>query len=566
MKNLFKLFLFSIFSINFPMSVWAQTIYYDYRDVGGDWQTQTVGNRIALVADGRGQMGYFDIEIPTDGYYKIYSYIMHRWNSAWPLIETKIIQSGTIVQEGYFTAEPGELSHQGTGRWHIKSIDKGKEPYLQKGDARVEFRLNSRKMIRKKQEGKIEGNVYLWSFIVIPSNGKNSSIMNLLEAERSTSDWEKIEYRLEDQSGIIESRFGKSARIEINIPEMGDYYFAALLRSEEQAEIRVDISRDEKKLAESSQITIDKDGLWKMQPLLNRSFEKGTYYMEIENKQKSKVWIDSFLLVPHSSAHRKDDITMSFSTVFFYHNKGAEDLAEAITKIIKAGFQRIDIVAYDEKVGFGDDITAAEVRKIQKLLNKLGGKTASVHFGYIPLRTEEQAIERIQWALWIARILGAKRIVAPASLDIDGKTFLTKEEGLRRLSSAISQIKPLLERFGVELGLENHAARQWLFQIPDDFLSARKLLSKKVTFVLDEEHFSLVGENPKDAVRQLLPYSRYIHFKSKDEKYIRGLIEIFHSYEYSGDISLEVEEDGYELSDWFNLYQKAFTAVKHAVP
>jgi sugar phosphate isomerase/epimerase len=558
MRYLFIFFLLLVFSINIPASGWAQALYYDYRDMGGDWQNRNLGNRIVLVADGRGQMGYFDIEVPRDGYYKIYSYIMHRWNSAWPLIETRILQDDQILQEGYFTAEPGELSHQGAGRWHIKSIDRGEEPYLQKGNARIEFRLNSRKKIREKQEGEIEGEVYLWCFIVIPGNGDKSGVMNLLEAERSLGDWEKIEYRREDHAGIIESTPGRRARLEIYVPQAGTYQLAALLRNEDATELRVAVSRNEKDFEEHSQVPITRDNFWKMQQLVTARLDKGTYYVEIENTTTKKVWIDSFLLVPHYPVKKRFNPTLSCSTVFFYHNKGAGNLAEGITGIIKAGFRDIDIVAYDDKVGFGDDVTAAEVSKIRKLMSRLGGGTASVHFGYIPLRTEEQAVERIQWALWIARILGAKRIVAPASLDIDGEKFLSKEQGLQRLSSVISRIRPILEQSGVELGIENHGGRQWLFQGADDFLSARELLSRKITFVLDEEHFSLSGEKPKNVFTLLLPYSRYIHFKSKNEKYIRELADILLSSEFGGDISLEVEKDGLELNDWYRIYRNVF--------
>ena len=544
------------------MSVWAQTIYYDYRDAGGDWQTRTVGNRIALVAGNRGQMGYFDIKVPQDGYYKIYAYVMHRWNNSWPLIETRILQAAQIYQEGSFTAEPGKLSHQGTGRWLIKSTDNGEEPYLKKGTARVEFRLNSRDKIRIKAEGKMENEVYLWCFIVVPRTGESGNLMNVLEAERGTGDWETVEYLPEEQCGIVESIAGGRFRLKVHVPQAGDYQFAALLRSEAATEIRVAVSKDKERFGKPLQITIDRDGFWKIQSLFIRKFSKGTYFVEIENKTSNKIWIDSFLLVPHIFSKDEADFTLSCSTVFFYHNKGARNLSEGITKIIKAGFPGVDIVAYDGKVGFGDDITDVEVIRIQKLLTRLNGRAASVHFGYISLHTVEEAIDRVRWALWIAQLLDAKRIVAPVSLDVDGDTFLSKEEGLVRLSSAINRVKPLLEQTGVELGLENHADRQWLFRVSDDFLSARKLLSKKVTFVLDEGHFSFVGEDPKTVFKQLLPYSRYVHFKSRDMMHVKSLTKILHSYGYGKDVSLEVEDSGHTLSNWFKMYKKGLSLQK----
>jgi len=561
MKYRVIFFIFFLLIIIVPVSMRAQTIYYDYRDVGGEWRTQTVGNRIGLVADTRGQMGYFDIEVPKSGYYKIYAYIMHRWNNAWPMLETRTLQDDKVVQEGYCMVEPGELSHQKKGRWLIKAIDKGEAPFLEKGTARVEFRLNSRKDIRMEAEGEMEGEVYLWSFIVIP--GEKSGIMNVLESERCRGDWDRIEYREEDQCGIIESIVDAPARLQVHIPKAGDYQLSALLRNEGETQIKVAVSRYEEKLDTYSKIIIDRDGFWKMQPLMTASFDKGTYHVEIQNNTKNKIWIDSFLLVPHYSMNNGDDGRLSCSTVFFYHNPGAKNLVEGITKVIDTGFQSVDIVAYDGRIGFGDDSTQEAVIQIRTLLARLGGKVASVHFGYIPLRTEDEAMERIRWAVWVARLLGAKRIVAPASLDIDGDLgiFLSKEEGMLRLSSVLSQVRGLLEKNDIELGLENHGDKQWLFQSSKDFLAARFLLSHHVTFVLDEGHFGHIGEDPVQVFRQLLPYSRYVHFKTRDESRIQALLKLLRSYGYDGDISLEVEESGYMLSDWSTLYRKMLENV-----
>ena len=535
----------------------AQRFYYDYRDTGGNWQTSSVGNRIVLVADQSGQKGYVDIAIPENGYYAIYMYMMHRWNDSWPVIETRTIQNNQKVNKGYICTEPGYYSHRGSGRWLAKSIN-STDSFFHKGKARIEFELQSRKRIRKKQKAAIEGKIYLWCFIVVPRGRETGSLMNLIEAERSGGDWKKIAYQTDDRTGLIEGSTGDLAWLTINIPQENDYLFAALLRNEGKTELKISILRGSR-IEESKQVIIEKDGFWKAQPFIIRRFEEGSYKLQIENRSANRIYIDSFILIPSYPLQNSSDSKLSFSTVFFYHNEKDKDLSQGIHRISEAGFKDIDIIAYDNKTGFGDDVTEEEIQSVRKRINQLGVSVASIHFGYIPLRTEKQALERMQWALSVALGVGAKRIVSPVSLDIDGSSYVSRQEGLRRLSSVIGKVKTVLEYHGVELGIENHAGKQWLFRTSDDFFSARTLLSKYVTFVLDEGHFSMAGENPQTAFRRLLPYSRYVHFKSHREDYIIRLVALLRSVGYRGGVSLEVEEGGFTLDDWFKLYKKVMS-------
>ncbi len=383
--------------------------------------------------------------------------------------------------------------------------------------------------------------------------------MNLIEAERSVGDWKKIAFQANDRTGLIEGSAGDLARLTINIPKKNDYQLAALLRNEGETELTVSIWRGNR-IEESKQVTIEKDGFWKAQPIMIKQFEEGSYNLQIENRTFNKIYIDSFVLIPFYPRQSQVDFKLSLSTVFFYHNEKDKNLTEGINRIADVGFKNIDIIAYDDKVGFGDDATEEEIGRIRKRINQLGRSVASIHFGYIPLHTEKQALERIQWAVWVARGVGAKRIVSPVSLDVDEDSYISKQEGLRRFSSLIGKVKTVLERHGVELGIENHAGKQWLFKTSDDFFSARTLLSKYVTFVLDEGHFSMAGENPQTAFRRLLPYSRYIHFKSRSEDHIIRLVNLMRSFGYDGDVSLEVEESGFALEDWFKLYKKGMSA------
>ncbi len=557
MKQLLSLITLLLVSWLTVSPLFAQKVFYDYRDAAGDWQVVQISNRLALVADSRGQAGSIDIELPRDGNYKIYAILMHRWNKAWPVIETEIVQNNRIVDTGYFMLEPGDLSHLDRGRWLVKSTDLGKTPYLQKGRAQLKFRLNSLKSIRKKVETGVEGNVYLWSFLVIPAE-EDGTVQNLLEAERCSGDWSRVEYREEDRCGIIESAKGVPALFQVDIPRSGTYQLAGLLRDSGRTTLQMAVYQNKREDAEKIEIALEKDGLWRFQPLLTIHLEKGVHSFEMRNSTSNRLWIDSFVLVPHKPEPGRDR-TLSCSTVYFYHNNGTKNLAEGIEKIGEAGFKAVDIVAYDSKYGFGDDVTLEEIFLVKKQLTRLGLKVASVHFGHIPLRTEEEALGRLRWAIWVAKALEAPRIVAPVSLDIEGDQgiFLSKEKGFKRLTRVIKLIRPELEQGGIELGLENHGHRQWLFQGIDDYLKIRTILSANVTFVPDEDHFAHFGDNPKTAFRQLLPYSRYVHFKSRKTSHIGALVKILEQYDYSGDISLEVEESSGALKDWLNIYKEA---------
>ncbi len=554
MKQLVCLITFLLFNGLMAFPLLAQKIFYDYRDTAGEWETIQVANRIALVAENRDQEGYIDIEIPQGGTYKIFAILMHDWDKAWPVVETRIVQNAQVVDTGYFMAEPDELSHLNLGRWLIKSIDTGKNIDLQKGKARLHFRLNSLNSIREKVEIDVEGKLYLWSFLVLPA-AEDGTVMNLLEAERCTGGWHMVEYSKEDQSGTIKSVAATPARLRFIVPESGDYQLGALLRNSGKTRLRLHLIGYGMDKWTKKEIVLEQDRLWKYQSFLTTHLNRGEYVVEIENNSSNSIWVDSFVLVPHiaRSEHKQ---RVSCSTVYFYHNKGALDLSDAVKQIVGAGFQSVDIVAYDNKYGLSDDVTEKEIVALKGELTKLSGRVASVHFGYVPLRTEEEAVDRLQWAIWVAKVLGAPRIVAPVSLDIEGDQgiYLPKKSGFQRLAQVIRRIKPQLEEAGIELGFENHAHKQWLFQGIEDYLSARTALSKNVTFVLDEGHFGRFGDDPNSAFRRLLPYSRYVHFKSMDKEHIRSLQATLKQFEYWGDISLEVEEGSGSLEDWSALY------------
>lgn len=554
MKQLVCLLTFFLFNGLMALPLQAQKIFYDYRDAAGEWRAAQMANRIALVAEDRDQAGYIDIEIPQGGKYKIFAILMHKWDKAWPVVETRLIQNSQVVDTGYFMTEPDELSHQNRGRWLVKSTDTGQSVALQKGIARLHFRLNSFNSIRKKEEVDVEGKLYLWSFLVVPAT-EDGTVMNLLEAERSSGGWHLVEYGKEDQCGTIKSVADTPARLRFIVPKSGDYQLGALLRDSGKTDLRLRFIGYGMDQWIEKEVILEQDLLWRYQPFVTTRFERGEYIVEIENNSTNKVWIDSFVLVPSagSPAHEQK---LSCSTVYFYHNKGAADLTDGVEQIVGAGFLSADIVAYDDKYGFGNDVTEKEIVALKEKLAKLGAQVASVHFGHVPLRTEEEAVDRLEWAIWIARILGAPRIVAPVSLDIEGDQgiYLSKEKGFQRLAQVLHRIKPQLEEAGIELGFENHAHRQWLFQGIEDYLSARTVLSKNVTFVLDEGHFEHFGDDPNSAFKRLLPYSRYVHFKSKEKEHIMSLQATLQQSGYWGDISLEVEEGGGSLEEWFALY------------
>lgn len=547
------LVLIAFFSSVGPASLAAQKLYYNYQDAGGDWESQEISHRIALMADSDGQMGFMDIGVPKDGYYHIYASLLHTWNNASPKIDIRIYQQGKIRLVDSFSGEPGELSHQHRGRWLHKSIGRGEMLFLKKGTARIEFRLSGLKKIRELQQSAIEKKVYLGSFVVVPGSIK-TGFMNILEAERAQGDWDVIEYKTEESCGVLESLKDEQAQLNVFLPKSGMYILMASIHNKVKTEISTSVFSRNRTGSVPLSLKIESDEHWKVQHFITRYYESGEHAINLQNVGVGSIQIDNFFMVPFFRENQK--ISLSCSTVYFYHNPGSIDLTEALQKIADSGFKAVDIVAYDDTFGIGEQTTENTILEIKKQLQRLELKVSSIHIGAIPLRSTDEAVAKIQWALRVASTLEAKRIIAPPILDIDGKTFLTQAEGLQSLTQIIDSIKPLLEKQDVELGLENHSGRQWLFRTSHDFLTARTLLSRNVYFVPDEDHLLLAGEDPVTAFGLLAPYSSVFHFKTDSKERIMQLWDILKMKQWSGHISLEVEQPSRELDSWFKIYKK----------
>lgn len=555
-KSIISIFTIILLSAVSPNSLLAQKIYYNYKDAGGDWKNKEIAHRIALMADEDGQMGFIDINVPTKGYYQIYASFLHTWDRASPRVDIIIHQNGQTRLTGYYTGEPGELSHQNEGRWLFKSFNRGELIALDKGKARVEFRLSAIRHIRKNQNSAIEKEVYLGSLLVVPGN-ITTGFMNILEAERAQGGWDIIEYKAEERCGILESIEGEQALLNITIPKSGTYRLIALLRNEKETEITVSFVSKKQSAPSPTTILLNSDKHWKAEHFVTGHFEAGTHNMTLRSSGSNKIRIDSVFMVPFFE--EKNYVTLSCSTVYFYHNQRASNLSDALIKIKKSGFDTVDIVAYDNTFGFTEKTTDESTIRINKLLQQLKLKVSSIHIGTIPLRSADEAVTKLKWAVKLADTLGTKTIVAPPNLEIDNDAFVTQAEGFKNLMQITNTIKPLLEKHGVKLGFENHSGRQWLFQTSSDFLTARTLLSHNVYFVPDEDHFLLAGEDPVTAFTLLAPYSSFLHFKTDNDKRIQQLWGRLKTKQWSGHISLEIEQPGRALNSWFNIYNKAIS-------
>mgnify|MGYP001545069729 CR=1 FL=1 len=549
MRNIIiSVFFLSIAFMSPPSCLSVQQFYYNYQEAGGDWENREIGNRIALMADSHNQTGFIDIVVPEKGGYQLYGSLLHTWDEAWPRIEIRITQRGKNILEGYFSGEPGELSHQKSGRWLYKSVNRGELISLKEGIARVEFKLLARKSIRNIQGKNIEKEVYISDFVLIPGH-KKYGYMNILEAERAGGEWDIIEHKEEERCGVLESVGNEqaTATIDYYIPQPGIYKLQAFLRNKGVTKLRV---RDD---GVDTLVSLNQDDHWRNRHLLSRFFESGPGTIALQNIGSSQVMVDSFLMAPF--VKKNDNITLSCSTVFFYHNMALDGLENALKNVSKAGFDSVDIVAYDDSFGVDENSSEKRVEKIRSLLKKLNLHVSSIHFGAITLRSDEEALSKIEWAIRLAKKLGSNTIVAPPSLDIDEKNFITREEGKKVLQMVIEKIKPLLERSDITLGLENHSGRKWLFQKSADFLEMRNLLSRNITFIPDEGHFLLAGEDPIIAINRLAPYTSFFHFKTDNPRQLSKQNELFRKEQWNGHISIEVEKAGPALESWNELYK-----------
>lgn len=546
MKHVFtSLFFLSLLAMLCPADSTAQKLYYDYRDAGGDWETQEIGNRFALRAERDDQMGFIDITIPEDGFYQLYASLLHTWDQKWPGIEITILQNGLLTDTGYLSGEPGELSHQDGGRWLFKSLSRGNLFRLTKGKARIEFRLSARNNIRKEQTSTVEKELFLDAFLIIPGN-EQTGVMNILEAERATGEWETIEHNPKERCGTVESMGDGPATFNFFIPSPAIYTLFASLRNTGETTMKM-------VGVKTASINLNKDDHWKNQHLFTTRLAAGPATISLQNVGANKIVIDSFFMAPFLETDSHN--TLSCSTVYFYHNQKAANLQDSLKRIAAAGFRFVDIVAYDDKYGINEQTSEDELYQIKELLHRLDLTVSSIHFGVIPLHSIDEAMQKITWAIRLAKLFEAKIIVAPPTLEIDDDILLTTTQGQKMLAGIISAVKPELEKNNISLGLENHSGSKWLLQTSADFLMIRTALSRNVFFIPDEDHFRLAGEDPIAAIDTLARYSPFLHFKTNRVGYLNKLKNILETNGWNGHISLEIEQTGISLKGMNSLYR-----------
>lgn len=154
-------------------------------------------------------------------------------------------------------------------------------------------------------------------------------------------------------------------------------------------------------------------------------------------------------------------------------------------------------------------------------LKRLNDKILSLNL-YCEIDTRWTDYELLKEDIKIAKSLGASRIrsyLKPQDNQISNSDFLKSIDDIKRICE-------LLERYDVELALENHE-----YESSDDLLYImQKVGSKRLGVLYDTGNSMMVRRDPIKEARKLLPYIKMVHFKDhlvcldKDEPVVSGAV------------------------------------------
>ncbi|BCX78785.1 sugar phosphate isomerase/epimerase [Campylobacter sp. 19-13652] len=140
----------------------------------------------------------------------------------------------------------------------------------------------------------------------------------------------------------------------------------------------------------------------------------------------------------------------------------------------------------------------------ESYLKNLNDKILSLNL-YCEIDTRWSDYELLKEDILIAKALGAKRVrsyLKPQNGEISRADFLKSIDDLERICE-------LLERYDIELALENHE-----YESSDDLLYIiEKIGSNRLGVLYDTGNSMMVRRDPIIEAKKLLPYIKMVHFK-----------------------------------------------------
>ena len=198
-------------------------------------------------------------------------------------------------------------------------------------------------------------------------------------------------------------------------------------------------------------------------------------------------------------------------TEYSYHRTAREgkiDIETFLGTAADLGFEGVDLLSYDI---FWKD-REAEMEKIPQWLAQTGLTLAaySTSDNMVTEDTEERdrQVGRVTQA-----IVDASRLKAPVLRVFGGSrsSDISKERSLELVIEGFSKVLPVAEREGIVLAVENHGG------VPGtsaEVLQVIKALdSDYFKACVDVGNFLGAGQEPTEAVPEVMPYAAHIHLK-----------------------------------------------------
>ncbi len=185
-----------------------QELIYDADSIVGDWRDTILFDRKVKLADKINQSANIKVDIPKDGYYKIYLHLYYKWKETCPKIDFVITNTDKKIA-GSITLETNRIAPEMAGRWVFKVLETPKLLYLTKGCTEISLTLKSIASFWKQNAElkNLNGVVaidYIFMQPVIFKNDKSISL-DIIEAESFRGNWHIENFDNSEQTGVLKT-------------------------------------------------------------------------------------------------------------------------------------------------------------------------------------------------------------------------------------------------------------------------------------------------------------------------------------------------------------------------
>jgi hypothetical protein len=297
-------------------------LIYSSDSISGEWKDVVITGRNAKLVDEIDKTSEVKIDIPKDGYYKIYLHLYYKWQETCPKIDF-IIKNADKKSTGSITLETNRIAPEMDGRWIFKTLEPNKPLYLKKGEAEISLTLKSTSSYWK-QGSKIStamGVIAIDYLIVQPVIFENGNFMSLdiTEAESFKGEWDIKTFDYYERAGVLETTLKKGCSSStLHIPFQSNFDIYALVKlsqnsakknnlriakikdaAQQKTKLKVMLSNKKYNLIKEVELNNSNSG-WQLLYVGELCLDKGGYCFSVtgDNFNENQIDIDYFIFSP----------------------------------------------------------------------------------------------------------------------------------------------------------------------------------------------------------------------------------------------------------------------------